>query len=143
MGFVFACVLALVYSVDCLCAVLHAWRRRRFACPNGRGGRRDDALFAVAAAGLILGALGVLCSSAVPRTASAVALLAGAAFAGAGYIAARRIPFARLNCRRDEPRRQHPWPLDPVPSAARTVTRPAVMTMALPALGSVVELNQN
>ena len=90
----------------------------------------------------MLGALGVLWS-AVPRTASALALLGGVAFAAAGYIAARRLPFAPLNRRRDEPRRQHPWPLDPVPSAARTVTRPAVMTMALPALGSVVELNQN
>lgn len=90
----------------------------------------------------MLGALGVLCS-AVPRTATALALLGGVAFAAVGYIAARRLPFAPLSRRRDEPRPQHPWPFDPVPSAARTVTRPAVMTMALPALGSVVELNQN
>ena len=50
---------------------------------------------------------------------------------------------AAAHCARARGAADHPWPNDPVPLQARGVERPPVMSLTLPAIGSVVELNQN
>ncbi len=128
------CVLALLYSADCAYA---GWCALR----DARGRARLP--FVCAALLLIVGSLGALFELAA-QSISAEALLAGLLLAAVAYVKARRVPFAPLaSLFADKPRGEHPWPLDPVPPRARSVMRPSVMTLTLPAIGSVVELNQN
>lgn len=131
----FGIALALVYAIDC-----------GFACSQLARlsvTRREAVMFAVAALLLASGAVCAGVPGGLPRV-GAIVLLGGVICAAAAYLSARRLPGAPLRIAGvPVAAADHPWPNDPIPLQARGVERPPVMSLTLPAIGSVVELNQN